>query len=191
MCRKGKNNLFTWKWAFHSADSWKLFGFARLDYSLTIMSGMSSWGRNWLTEDSLCFCLHIPKKKKKIFNTISWTTQDFSKISSCSVFLPEIENDVIHIWLASGLLINVKISQAEVKKHTRTHTHTRTRTHTHTHTHTHLSSSLIQSSSRVLVHLCCFHVVLTEREGQETIQSSDTRYYEWWIINICVSVAVN
>ena len=131
MCRKGKNNLFTWKWAFHSADSWKLFGFARLDYSLTIMSGMSSWGRNWLTEDSLCFCLHIPKKKKKIFNTISWTTQDFSKIASCSVFLPEIENDVIHIWLASGLLINVKISQAEVKKHTRTHTHT----HTHAHTH--------------------------------------------------------
>ena len=165
MCWKGKNNLLTWKWTLHSADTWKL-----------------SASPAWITHSPLCrgcpaeveadsrrtCCSFVRTSKKKIFNTISRATRDFRKLSSYSAILPETEmgkRHVSHLAFFRFLLINTKRSQAELKSNPYTHTHT----HKHTHTHTHLSCSLIQSSSAFLVYLCCFHVVLTEREGQETI----------------------
>ena len=129
--------------------------------------------RSELTHRGLAVLLFThPKKKKKIFNTISWTTQDFSKISSCSVFLPEIENDVIHIWLASGLLINDKISQAEVKK----------QTHTHTHTHTHTS---VEQFDSIFFKGSCALVQFSRRVDGEggTGNHPEQRHQILWMVN--------
>ena len=145
MCWKGKNNLLTWKWTLHSADTWKL-----------------SASPAWITHSPLCrgcpaevgadsrrtCCSFVRTSKKKIFNTISRATRDFRKLSSYSAILPETEmgkRRVSHLAFFRFLLINTKRSQAELKSNPYTHTHT------HKHTSVVQFDSIIFSVSCVLV----------------------------------------